>query len=289
MQGSGVACGCHETGDDAMLKDEGGAYVLGHSDRELARLERQAGFFADMTHDVFLRAGLKPGMKVLDLGCGVGDVSAIAADLVGPGGEVLGLDISPDAIGIAARRMKATGREHVRFQASTIEAFEGFADFDAVVGRFILVHMGDPAALIRGVAGKMKAGALLSFVEMDMSTATAMPDLPLLTRNIDYIRDVYRRAGRQMDMGAHLFAAYRAAGLHPHLIGFTRIGSGKEEAGFEFVADSVRSLLPFIEGLGIASSEEIGVDDLQHRLLAEAAGDDHCIFYPRLIGGWAAV
>jgi SAM-dependent methyltransferase len=272
-----------------MLKDEGGAYVLGHSDRELARLERQAGFFADMTRDVLLRAGLKPGMKVLDLGCGVGDVSSIAADLVGDGGEVLGLDISPEAIRIAGRRMKATGRDHVRFEASTIEAFGRFSDFDAVIGRFILVHIPDPASLIREVAGRMRAGAILSFVEMDMSTATALPHLPLLSRNIDHIREVYRRAGRQMDMGSHLFAAFRAAGLNPDLIGFTRIGSGKEEAGFEFMAESVRSLLPFIEKLGIATPEEIGIGDLQDRLRAEASDGEYCVFYPRLIGAWASV
>jgi 2-polyprenyl-3-methyl-5-hydroxy-6-metoxy-1,4-benzoquinol methylase len=264
------------------------SYVLGHSERELARLERQAGFFAEATRDILVRAGLKPGMRVLDVGCGVGDVTSIAADLVGTSGEVLGIDISSEALGIAEARMRASGRGQTRFLASPVEAFEGLEGFDAIIGRFILVHMPDPAAVLSLLASRARAGALISFIEMDMSTATAIPPLPLLAANIGRIIELYRRVGRQMDMGSHLFTAYRAAGLDPQLAGFTRIASGREEAGFEFVTESVRSLLPFMSKLGIATPEEIGIDTLYERLNAEARAGEHCIFYPRLVGAWAA-
>jgi ubiquinone/menaquinone biosynthesis C-methylase UbiE len=263
------------------------AYVLGHSERELARLERQAGFFADMTRDILLRAGLKPGMRVLDVGCGVGDVTAIAADLVSPSGEVLGIDISAEALAIADERMRAAGRGQVRFSATPLEAFEGLDGFDAVIGRFILVHMADPAAVLSSLASRARNGATIAFIEMDMSTATAIPPLPLLAANIGRIIELYRKVGRQMDMGSHLFAAYRAAGLAPQLAGFTRIAGGGEEAGFEFVTESVRSLMPVMGKLGIATPEEIGIDTLQARLIAEAGTGEHCIFYPRLVGAWA--
>lgn len=263
-------------------------YVLGHSERELARLERQAIFFADMTRDILRRAGLKPGMRVLDVGCGVGDVTGIAADLVGDSGEVLGIDISEQALGVAEARMRAAGRSQTRFLATPLENFEGLGDFDAIIGRFILLHMPDPAAVLTQIAGAARPGARIAFIEMDMSTASAIPPLPLLAANIGYIIELYRRVGRQMDMGAHLFAAYRAAGLAPELIGFTRIADGTELAGFEFVTESVRSLLPIMAKLGIASPEEVGIDTLYERLVAEAGTGEHCIFYPRLVGAWAA-
>ncbi len=69
-------------------------YILGHSDDELARLERQSLFFAEPTADVLQRAGLKPGMQVLDVGCGVGDVTLEAARMIGPEGSVIGIDKS---------------------------------------------------------------------------------------------------------------------------------------------------------------------------------------------------
>jgi ubiquinone/menaquinone biosynthesis C-methylase UbiE len=262
-------------------------YVLGHSERELARLERQAAFFAEMTRDALVRAGIGPGMRVLDVGCGVGDVSSVAAELVGPTGKVHGIDISPEAVSIATSRMRADGRDAVRFSVASIESFENYGDFDAVIGRFILVHMTDPAASLRWIAQRLKPGSTLAFVEMDMSTAEAIPPLPLLTTCIERIIEVYRRAGRESDLGSKLFAHFHAAGLVPQMAGFTRIANGSEQAGFDFVAESIRSLIPAMTMLGITNLGDIGIETLRDRLVAEAAAGRHCIFYPRLVGAWA--
>ena len=64
-------------------------YVLGHSEDELKRLIDQARFFGDLTAQVLHLAGLGPGMRVLDVGCGAGDVSFLAASIVGPQGVVI--------------------------------------------------------------------------------------------------------------------------------------------------------------------------------------------------------
>ena len=72
------------------------AYILGHDPGELDRLIAQARFFGDLTEEVLRRAGVGPGMRVLDVGCGTGDVSFLAARLVGPTGSVLGVDRSAD-------------------------------------------------------------------------------------------------------------------------------------------------------------------------------------------------
>ena len=72
------------------MNESGGqtGYVLGHSERELKRLEAQAGFYEEATRDALLKAGIAPGMRVLDLGTGVGDVALIAAEIVGTKGAV---------------------------------------------------------------------------------------------------------------------------------------------------------------------------------------------------------
>ncbi|MCE3256155.1 MAG: methylase involved in ubiquinone/menaquinone biosynthesis, partial [Nitrobacter vulgaris] len=84
--------------------------VLGHSDRELERLRRQGALFSDFTRDLLVRAGLKKGMDVLDIGCGVGDVSLIAADLVSQEGTVKGIDPAAEALAIARMRLDADGK-----------------------------------------------------------------------------------------------------------------------------------------------------------------------------------
>ena len=89
---------------------KGNAYALGHSDEELARLSRQAQVFEPFTRQLFQQAGISPGIRVLDVGCGSGDLSFLAAELVGSGGEVTGADRAAEA----AQRANARTREHRR-------------------------------------------------------------------------------------------------------------------------------------------------------------------------------
>lgn len=265
------------------------AYILGHSERELVRLERQAALFADLTRDILLRAGLKKGMRVLDVGCGVGDVSLIASDIVGPDGAVIGLDPSQAALSVARARAEAKGLD-ISFVAGTLEETEIPAGIDAVTGRFLLLHMADPGATMAELAKRLKPGTLISFIEFDISTSYTQPALPLLHKCIERIGEVYRRSGRTADMGAALYPAYRAAGLAPDMIGLTRVSNDQDVDGFEFIVESTKSLMSAMEALGIASAVEIDIETLHDRLIEEAqAGHDPCIFYPRLVGAWARV
>ena len=68
------------------------AYALGHSDFELKRLDRQAQLLRPATREFLEAAGMTAGMRVLDVGSGTGDVAFLAADIVGPSGEVVGTD-----------------------------------------------------------------------------------------------------------------------------------------------------------------------------------------------------
>ena len=73
-------------------------YALGRSDDEHARLTEQANFLRPLTERFFKKAGIAPGMKVLDVGSGVGDVAFLVAELVGPDGKVVGVDMDGAAL-----------------------------------------------------------------------------------------------------------------------------------------------------------------------------------------------
>jgi hypothetical protein len=73
------------------------------------------------------------------------------------------------------------------------------------------------------------------------------------------------------------------------MAGLTRITTANDEAGIDFLVDSVRSLLTAIVKLGIATEKIVEIDTLRQRLLQEAASDEYCVFYPRLVGAWATV
>jgi ubiquinone/menaquinone biosynthesis C-methylase UbiE len=111
-------------------------YVFTDREGEQQRLERQAGLFDPLTEGVFRAAGLGPGMRLLDLGSGAGDVAMLAARLVGPDGKVVGVERDHDAVVAAAARVDRAGLPNVRFvegDVQTLDDIEG--GLDAVVGR----------------------------------------------------------------------------------------------------------------------------------------------------------
>ena len=262
-------------------------YLLGHSEQELARLERQGELFRSETRNVLLRAGLQPGMRVLDVGCGVGDVSLIAANIVGPSGSVLGIDRAENALSLARARAERSGCRWLSFRDADLYAFETAEKYDAVVGRFILMHIADPVGAIRRLTGVVNPHAIVAFIELDIDQAGAVPELPLLRRCIDWITAAYRQVGAEPNMGSQLYATFQAARLSPSLTGMTRIESARDMAAFSFAAQTLASLLPKIEASGIAAAAEVDIGTLAERMHVEAMAGDHCIFMPRLIGAWA--
>ncbi len=131
-------------------------YVLGHGSEEHRRLMLQSRFIGELTEIVFERAGLASGMHVLDIGCGAGDVSLLAAAFVGPGGSVLGIDQSPESVALASERAKAAGLENVRFEVGLLEDFRTGGPFDALVGRLVLLYLKEPAAVLRELAERVR-------------------------------------------------------------------------------------------------------------------------------------
>jgi len=83
------------------------SYLLGHSDQELVRLEVQARLLEPITRRFLLDAGVLPGMRVLDVGCGLGDVTFLCAALVGDAGQVIGVDRASSAIVAARERARS--------------------------------------------------------------------------------------------------------------------------------------------------------------------------------------
>ena len=175
-------------------------YVLGHGSDEHRRLMLQSRFVGDLTETVFMRAGLAPGMSVLDIGCGAGDVSFLAAAFVGPTGKVLGIDQSPDSVALASERAKSAGLTNVRFEVGILENLQQAGPFDALVGRLILLYLQDPAATLKKLAELVRPGGLVIFQEMEMATARSVPDIPLWSSCGKWIVEAFKRAGVETAM-----------------------------------------------------------------------------------------
>src|SRR5262249_53713132 len=146
-------------------------YVLGYSDHELARLSAQARLYAPFVLSFFRGAGIEADMRVLEVGCGGGDVSVLLAHLVGPTGEVVGVDRSAAAIEAASRRAADLSAHNMRFLVADVTAVDATlaaeGPFDAAVGRSVLEFVPNPAGVLRSVAGLVRPDGVLAFQEAD--------------------------------------------------------------------------------------------------------------------------
>ena len=154
------------------------AYELGHSDRELKRLETQALLIDPMTRQYFSSAGLEAGMRVLDIGSGAGHVAFLAAELVGATGEVIGTDRSPEAVTAALAEAKARSLVNVSFRLGDPTTLAFDRPFDAVVGRYVLMFSPDPAAMLKGIVGHLRPGGIIVFHEAGGLGARSYPPRP---------------------------------------------------------------------------------------------------------------
>src|SRR5438552_10985714 len=137
------------------------SYALGHSKRELQRRAHQAQAFAPFTRQLFEQAGIGQGMRILDVGSGAGDVAFLAAEFVGPSGEVVGVDREVAAVECAVARAQDQGISNVKFLEGDPAVLEFDRQFDAVVGRLVLMYYPEPVDTIRKLARHVRRGGLI--------------------------------------------------------------------------------------------------------------------------------
>jgi SAM-dependent methyltransferase len=265
-------------------------YPLGYSDQESRRLASQAALLEELTADVFRRAGLGAGMSVLDLGCGVGDVSLLAARMVGPNGSVLGIERAASSVQVSRQRAASLGAGNVSFAEADLATFEPQQTFAAIVGRLILLYLPDPAAVLRRLSRALRPGGIVAFQEYDMSQTSQVPAGELFVRVSGWLMAAFEAGGVERDMGTRLYTTFLRAGLPPpSMTAATQIACGPSSSGYEYMAGVVRALLPLMERHGIASAAEVDIETLAARMREDSVAHERVTFLPRVVGAWTRI
>jgi ubiquinone/menaquinone biosynthesis C-methylase UbiE len=271
------------------MPDQAKNYVLGHTDHERRRLALQACFLNPLTDSFLRRAGISAGMHVLEWGCGVGDVSLIAARLVGPHGRIHSIDIDAQTLDIARGRVRLAGHDNVTFEEINVIDHLPARPYDAVIGRHILIHAPDALAMLRKAVAVVHVGGVVAFQEFDSSVSPrGYPELPLMFWAGDLIAEFCRRALPRPNIGTQLFHLMQEAGLPPPECRAECImEGGPHSVVYEWLAESLRSLLPRMEALGITTAAEVDIDTLAQRLRQEALEKRGLAISSMMIGAFA--
>jgi ubiquinone/menaquinone biosynthesis C-methylase UbiE len=261
-------------------------YVLGHTSVEQQRLIRQARVLAPLTERFLRDAGLFSGMRVLDIGCGTGDVTMIAAQLVGPAGHVTSIDIDQASTETAQKRAAAFGFENTSFFRADIGEYVPPNPFDAIVGRLVLQFVSDPIAIIKTLYGMLRPGGILALQEPTWKLLlTYTAHLPLRLSVTKAARDAFQAGGASTEMEQQLYQGFIAAGLRaPQLRVELPVGNSPEFRSL--LPDLLAALMPNIISKGLPIGHLGDLNTLKDRLDQELDNQNSFACYVPLIGAF---
>jgi ubiquinone/menaquinone biosynthesis C-methylase UbiE len=263
------------------------SYALGYTNAEHERLIRQAARIAPLTERLFREAGIGRGQRVLDLGSGVGDVAMLVAQIVGPSGEVLGIERDASSIARAKARVAEAGLRNVSFTQTDVNQIVSEKPFDAAVGRFILMFLPDPVSVLRSVVELVRPGGVLAFQEPSWTPMLALgAGLPLWSRTRHLIHETLLRSGANREMGLALYRVFQEAGL-PAPKMHLEMPLGSDTDFIRLTSDLLCSLRPLAEQHKVSLKELGDLDALPDRICAEVAAANTVVSLIAVVGAWS--
>ncbi|MBK1812156.1 class I SAM-dependent methyltransferase [Clostridium sp. YIM B02505] len=223
----------------------------------------------EITKKLLIDAGIKKGLRVLDVGCGRGDVCLLLADMVGTEGTVLGLDFDETSLSYARARVQENNITNVTFIKNNLSDLTIIEDkFDAIIGRRVLMYLPEPKKVITSLSKLLKVGGIMVFQEHDstMSPGSIVP-MPLHSQVTKWIWDTVELEGGNIRIGFDLW----------NLLSQERLVVDKVRAeGILQTPDSPYPIAPIVRAMlhriiekGVATAEEIDIDTLEDRLTEE--------------------
>jgi ubiquinone/menaquinone biosynthesis C-methylase UbiE len=262
-------------------------YVLGSTEAEHERLLRQAAILAPFTERLFRDAGIGRGQRVLDIGSGLGDVTMLAARLVGPSGAVMGVDRDASIIAKAETRVAEAGFRNVSFVQSDVGEIESSTRFDAIVGRFILEFVPDPHVVVNSLSKLLPPGGVLVLQDACWGPFLRLTShLPLRSKCASLIYQAFERSGANMNMELTLYRAFQEARLPaPHMRVEVPIGDVPDSA--RWLYDLLCSVRPQMRQQRLSFDDVGDFETLLQRLQAEATATKTFGAYQCLVGAWS--
>jgi ubiquinone/menaquinone biosynthesis C-methylase UbiE len=262
-------------------------YVLGRSAQEYARLARQAEIMKPMTRRLFAEAGIRPGMRVLDLGSGAGDVAMLLAEMVGPAGKVIGLDLDHDAMQHARERAAVARFANITFIHSDFAHYIPDAPLDAIVGRLVLMYQADPAAALAKLTKHLRPGGVVAFIEPWFQIPPG-PDSTTKTA-VTVIIETLRRSGAHVDLGPRMHRVFQAAGLPLPAMRFEAIMDPRPDSPlYQFIADTLANLMPKALEYEIPGADTLDINSVPDQIRAELNFMGYAALVAPMVYAWCA-
>ncbi|HEY4010144.1 MAG TPA: methyltransferase domain-containing protein [Acidobacteriaceae bacterium] len=264
----------------------GDDYALKTGDSGAERLRLLDRVYGASTRRLLLEAGLKPGMRVLDMACGVGTVTCWIAEQVGASGTVVAADVSPDQLAVARATWDACeGLPPVEYiEASAYDTGLPAESFDLVHTRLLLCHLARPEDAVAEFYRLLKPGGVFVCHDLYLSGTISAPPSRALTRSIEIGHALGKSIGVNYDHGLQLPARMLEAGFQAPEVSFVApvYMRGPEKRLWELTFTEIG---PAFVRAGVATAQE--VEELAAQMKREAEDETTVMGQYPLIGAWA--
>jgi SAM-dependent methyltransferase len=259
-------------------------YVIAGGAAGRERLRLLSEVMEPYTRELIGWAGVGPGARCLDAGCGGGEVSYLLAEAVGPTGSVLGVDLDREQLAIVQEEAAGLGVGNVSFACHDLATWEPDESFDFVHARFILSHLADPAGGLARLVRHLRPGGWIMVEDIDYRGHFCEPDCPALWRAVELYTEAVRQRGADANIGPRLPGLLRQVGLEEvamHVHAPARMAPGGIK---ELVALTALRIAETAVGDGLESEEAMA--HLTDELFAFARDPDTVLAGPRICQAW---
>lgn len=243
---------------------ENNRYVLNVGAPDDERLMISNAIYGPESLRFLTSLGLRKGQRVLEIGCGTGNVTAWIAKQVGAAGSVTAVDISTEQLEVARKKIEVNGFQNVDFVADSAESLEAVrGEFDLVYCRFLLIHLQNPVAALKKMKSKLAKGGVLACEEPTTSTHLCYPHSPAFERANELTIKLGAERHFDFNIGLRLYELFRQLDLESPTVQFSQPVIAKA-AHRRIFPMSLQQTKPKIIELGLATEAE--VDAILHEL-----------------------
>jgi len=267
------------------MSDDTQHYILATGGQDTKRLQLLHEVYGPGTEALLRRNGLRPGLRVVEIGCGSGNTACWVAEQVAPGGSVLAVDVSPDQIEQARRQAERRNLNNIEFQvADAYSPRLPEATFDLAYCRLVLMHLHRPADALAAMRVLVRPGGVVVCEEMDLSCWLCDPPAEAMTRFFELNAALGERQRENYSLGLSLHRLFREAGFSQPEVGSNFAlavrGERKRLLGMTF-----KEFAPELVREGIASQDE--VNHVAAELMSLADDETTLFGFPLVVQVWA--
>ncbi len=188
-------------------------YIIEGGEKGKSRLDTLSEVLRPYTLALLEKQGLGKGMRFLDLGCGGGNVSMMASDMVGDTGKVIAVDADANMVTLAQKDTGAHAINNVSFSVMNANDIDYSDEFEIAYSRFLLSHLRRPFEVLQKMIASVKPGGKVIVEDVHFSGHFCYPECDAFDWYVEYYTTLARNNGQDANIGPQLFSMFRKAGL----------------------------------------------------------------------------